>query len=74
MTFAGVGRHFARNATMSVGRRGRMEYRTIRVDFDDGVTTLTLDRPEKRNAMNPLLGEEAADALECRRRRIRPPR
>ena len=41
-----------------------MEYRTIRVDFDEGVTTLTLDRPEKRNAMNPLLGEEAADALE----------
>ena len=41
-----------------------MEYRTIRVDFDDGVTTLTLDRPEKRNAMNPLLGEEMTDALE----------
>ena len=41
-----------------------MEYRTIRVDSDDDVTTLTLDRPEKRNAMNPLLGEETADALE----------
>ena len=40
-------------------------YETIRVEFEDGgVAVLTLDRPGKRNAMNPLLGEEAADALE----------
>ena len=28
------------------------------------VCLLTLDRPDKRNAMNPVLGEEITDALE----------
>ncbi len=41
-----------------------MDYTTILVEFDDGVATLTLNRPEKRNAMNPVLGEEMTDALE----------
>ena len=41
-----------------------MEYKTILVDFDDGIATLTLNRPEKRNAMSPILGEEVSDALE----------
>lgn len=40
------------------------KYKTLLVDFDDGVTVLTLNRPNKRNAMNPTLGEEITDALE----------
>ena len=44
-----------------------MAYRTIRVDVDDGVATLTLNRPEKKNAMNPLLHDEVTDALEALR-------
>ena len=40
------------------------EYETLLVEFSDGVCVLTLNRPEKRNAMNPTLGEEIADALE----------
>jgi trans-feruloyl-CoA hydratase/vanillin synthase len=42
-----------------------MDYSTIKVDFDgDGVAVLTLNRPEKRNAMSPALTLEVADALE----------
>ena len=42
-----------------------MAFETILVDFDDqGVATLTFNRPAKRNAMNPLLGEEVSQALE----------
>ena len=39
------------------------EYQTILVDRADGVTTITFNRPEKRNAMNPLLHREMYDAL-----------
>ena len=42
----------------------RYHYETLLVEFDDGVCLLTLNRPEKRNAMNPTLGEEITDALE----------
>jgi trans-feruloyl-CoA hydratase/vanillin synthase len=41
-----------------------MKYDTILIDIADGVATLTLNRPEKRNAMNPRLHEEVTDALE----------
>lgn len=40
------------------------EYETLIVEFENGVCVLTLNRPEKRNAMNPTLGEEITDALE----------
>ncbi|GAA5148320.1 p-hydroxycinnamoyl CoA hydratase/lyase [Microbacterium pseudoresistens] len=38
-------------------------YETIRVDRDDALTTVTLSRPEKKNAMNPQLHEEMHDFL-----------
>lgn len=38
-------------------------YQTILIDKKDGVTTLTLNRPEKRNAMSPELHAEMAVAL-----------
>ena len=41
-----------------------MSYETILVDVEDGVATLTLNRPEKKNAMNPRLHEEVTEALE----------
>jgi enoyl-CoA hydratase/carnithine racemase len=37
------------------------EYRTIRYELDGGVGTMTLARPEKRNAQNPLMWDEIAD-------------
>ena len=41
---------------------GRWE--TVRVEVDDaGIAWVELNRPEKRNAMNPRLNEEMADAL-----------
>jgi trans-feruloyl-CoA hydratase/vanillin synthase len=39
-------------------------YTTLLVDTADGVTTITLNRPNKRNAMNPTLHLEMRDALE----------
>jgi trans-feruloyl-CoA hydratase/vanillin synthase len=40
------------------------EYATILVDRADGVATVTLNRPEKRNAMNPQLHLEMLQVLE----------
>lgn len=41
-----------------------MTYETLLLDRQDGVTTVTLNRPNKRNAMNPQLHEEMTAALE----------
>jgi len=38
-------------------------YQTILVDKSDGITTITFNRPDKRNAMNPLLHREMYDVL-----------
>jgi trans-feruloyl-CoA hydratase/vanillin synthase len=40
-----------------------VEYSAIDVSVEDDVGTLTFDRPEKKNAMNPRLLEEMGDAL-----------
>lgn len=39
------------------------QYECITVDNEDQVTTVTLNRPHKRNAMNPQLNDEMLDAL-----------
>jgi len=44
-----------------------MEYRTIKVDVADRVARLTLNRPEKKNAMSPQLHRDVTDALEALR-------
>lgn len=38
-------------------------YQTIRVDKKDGITTVTFNRPEQRNAMSPQLHREMYHAL-----------
>ncbi len=40
-----------------------MDYETIRVDHEDGVATITLDRPQKLNAWTPVMGRELTDAF-----------
>lgn len=40
-----------------------MSYQTILVSVDDGIAIVTLNRPEKKNAMNPALHLEMHDAL-----------
>jgi trans-feruloyl-CoA hydratase/vanillin synthase len=35
----------------------------VRVENDEGIVTLTFDRPEKRNAINPQIHRELRDAL-----------
>jgi feruloyl-CoA hydratase/lyase len=41
-----------------------MSYQTLLIDKADGVAVLTLNRPEKKNAMNPQLHEDMTAALE----------
>ncbi len=41
-----------------------MEYKTIQLSFDSGVATITLNRPEKRNAVSFALVEELLGALD----------
>ena len=38
-------------------------YQTLLVDNKDGVTTITFNRPEKRNAMSPQLHRDMYDCL-----------
>jgi hypothetical protein len=42
-----------------------MVYEHMLVDVDDGVATLTLNRPAQLNAMNRTLGRELHDADLC---------
>ena len=39
------------------------QYQTLLVDKNEGVTTITLNRPEKRNAMSPQLHRDMYDCL-----------
>ncbi len=41
-----------------------MEYKTILVNKNDGVTTITFNRPEKKNAMSPQFHLEMRDVLQ----------
>ena len=38
-------------------------WETVRVEIDDGIAWVELNRPEKRNAMNPQLNAEMVDVL-----------
>ena len=40
------------------------EFQTILIDNEDQITTITLNRPTQRNAMNPQMHFEMCDALE----------
>jgi trans-feruloyl-CoA hydratase/vanillin synthase len=45
-------------------KSAQQKYETILVDKEDGVTWVTFNRPDKRNAMSPQLHLEMDDALE----------
>ena len=40
------------------------EWTTVDVQVEDGVAWVTLNRPEKRNAMNPTLNAEMREVLD----------
>ncbi|MGA8541300.1 MAG: enoyl-CoA hydratase-related protein [Terriglobales bacterium] len=42
----------------------RMNYKTLRLEFDDAVATITLNRPDKRNAISYELIDDLHQALE----------
>lgn len=39
-------------------------WNTVKVDVEDGIAWVTLNRPDKRNAMSPTLNREMIDVLE----------
>lgn len=43
---------------------GSYNYKTVIVEFDEGIAWVSLNRPEKRNAMSPTLNVEMLDVLE----------
>jgi trans-feruloyl-CoA hydratase/vanillin synthase len=45
-------------------RRAHVSFETLLLDIQEGVATITFNRPDKRNAMNPRLHEEMTAALE----------
>ncbi len=38
---------------------------TVRIDFDDGIAWVTLNRPEKKNALSPTLNREMLSVLDA---------
>ena len=40
-------------------------WKTVKVEIEDGIAWVTLNRPEKRNAMNPTLNTEMREVLEA---------
>src|SRR5260370_41629848 len=62
----GVPRDDAAGATRAApaGRRTLMGYSTILVDRADGVATITLNRPEARNALDLVMPRELLTALD----------
>ena len=40
------------------------KYSTVLVEFEDGIAWVTLNRPEKRNAMSPTLNKEMIEVIE----------
>ena len=41
-----------------------MTFDTLLVDIADGIATITLNRPKKKNAMNPALHRDMTSALD----------
>ena len=41
------------------------EWTTVKVEFDNGIAWVTLNRPEKKNALSPALNREMLDVLDA---------
>jgi trans-feruloyl-CoA hydratase/vanillin synthase len=54
----------AQPASTSASTGAGKTWQTVRVDFEAGVAWVTLNRPEKRNCMNPTLNSEMHDVLD----------
>jgi methylglutaconyl-CoA hydratase len=54
----------SRNGQKKGAREAVSNYENIRVSQHDGVVTLTLERPEKRNALTPAMIDEILHALD----------
>ena len=54
----------ANSASASALTPAEKVWQTVRVDFEAGVAWVTLNRPEKRNCMNPTLNAEMHEVLD----------
>jgi trans-feruloyl-CoA hydratase/vanillin synthase len=51
-------------ANEGTGNIGAMKYQALLIEVEDGVGWITLNRPNKKNAMNPRLHMDMAAALD----------
>ena len=49
---------------MTTSTKKTTKYDTVLVELEDNIATVTLNRPEKKNAMNPRMHEEMNEVLE----------
>jgi len=55
-----MGQPASSSASMDNGK----SWSAVRVDFEDGIAWVTLNRPEKRNCMNPTINSEMHEVLD----------
>jgi len=55
--------HYTTQSTTSAERDSAMAYDTITLEKDEGIATVTLNRPQRLNAWTPAMGAELADAF-----------
>jgi trans-feruloyl-CoA hydratase/vanillin synthase len=54
---------FENEPRRGISMADRRDYENIRVESAEGITTIMLNRPDKRNAMSPALDEEMLDCI-----------
>jgi trans-feruloyl-CoA hydratase/vanillin synthase len=53
------------NTRQAASAAGDRSWQTVRIDFDDGIAWVTLNRPEKKNALSPMLNREMLGVLDA---------
>jgi feruloyl-CoA hydratase/lyase len=52
------------NSSGDGAARQSSKYETVLIDYDEGIAWVTMNRPDKRNAMSPTLNREMLEVLE----------
>lgn len=53
------------NPQAATASRSDQTWQTVKIEFDDGIAWVTLNRPEKKNALSPTLNREMLQVLDA---------